>query len=156
MGGSFLWCARRRHPNGISATRLLTAEGQSPLDDAMNKIVQGLIVFVGVALLFLGIIFVIAGGLENTAIGGVMVLIAVVLFVLVYRMMKIEAAKPTLVSQTFNVKMEGSGEFKEKELKCKSCGAPLSDKNLSVIEGGIMAKCPYCGVVYALQEQPKW
>jgi len=122
----------------------------------MGKLVQGLIVFVGVALLFLGIIFVIAGGLEDTVIGGVMVIVAIVLFLIVYRMAKIEAAKPTLVSQTFNVKMEGSGEFKEKELKCKSCGAPLGDKNLTVIEGGIMAKCPYCGAIYALQEQPKW
>jgi len=122
----------------------------------MGKLVQGLIVFVGVALLFLGIIFVIAGGLEDTVIGGIMVTVAIVLFLIVYRMAKIEAAKPTLVSQTFNVKMEGSGEFKEKELKCKSCGAPLGDKNLTVIEGGIMAKCPYCGAIYALQEQPKW
>jgi len=122
----------------------------------MGKLVQGLIVFVGVALLFLGIIFVIAGGLEDTVIGGVVIIVAIVLFLIVYRMAKIEAAKPTLVSQTFNVKMEGSGEFKEKELKCKSCGAPLGDKNLTVIEGGIMAKCPYCGAIYALQEQPKW
>jgi DNA-directed RNA polymerase subunit RPC12/RpoP len=41
-------------------------------------------------------------------------------------------------------------------MKCKSCGAPIEDKNLTVIQGGVMAKCPYCGAVFALEEAPKW
>lgn len=122
----------------------------------MNKLVEAFLVIVGVGLLLMGGIFVIAATLETIVIGGVMILVAAGLFLFVYRAMKIEAAKPTLVSQTFNVKMEGSGTFQEKEMKCKSCGAPLTDKDLKIIQGGIMAKCPYCGAVFAMQEEPKW
>ncbi|MCU0853257.1 MAG: hypothetical protein MUC90_08420 [Thermoplasmata archaeon] len=122
----------------------------------MNKIVEAFLVIVGVGLLLLGAIFIIAGAVDTIIIGGLMVLVAAGLFFFVYRSMKIEAAKPTLVSQTFNVKMEGSGTFQEKEMKCRSCGAPLTEKNLKIIQGGIMATCPYCGAVFAMQEQPKW
>ncbi len=122
----------------------------------MNRILEGLIVFVGIVLLFLGLIFIIASGLENTSVGAVMVLIAVGMFYFVYRAEKLEAAKPTLVSQTFNVKMEGSGKFDEKEMKCKSCGAPITEKDLKIVQGGVMVTCSYCGAAYALQEEPKW
>ena len=122
----------------------------------MNKIVEAFLVMVGVGLLLLGAIFILAGALDTIIIGALMVLIAAGLFFFVYRAAKIEAAKPTLVSQTFNVKMEGSGTFQEKEMKCRSCGAPLTDKDLKIVQGGVMAKCPYCGAVFAMQEQPKW
>jgi len=122
----------------------------------MGKLVQGFLVFVAVSLMLLGMVFIIASDIETIAIGAVMVLVAVALLVLVYRMMKIEASKPTVVSQTFNVKMDGSGQFNAKEMKCKSCGAPITDKDLKVIQGGIMATCPYCGAVFAMEEAPKW
>jgi intracellular septation protein A len=122
----------------------------------MGKLVQGFLVFVAVSLMLLGMVFIIASDIETIAIGAVMVLVAVGLLVLVYRMTKIEASKPTVVSQTFNVKMDGSGQFNAKEMKCKSCGAPITDKDLKVIQGGIMATCPYCGAVFAMEEAPKW
>ena len=122
----------------------------------MNKIVEGFLVFVAIILILLGIIFLIAGALDTIAMGAIMILIAATILVVVYRIEKIEAAKPTLVSQTFNVKMEGSGKFSEKEMKCRSCGAPLTDKELKIVQGGVMVTCPYCGATYALQEAPKW
>ncbi len=122
----------------------------------MNKIATGAALFIAIFLILLGMIFVIAGGLDNYAVGGIMILVAAILLFFVYRSTKIEAAKPTLVSQTYNVKMEGSGQLQQKQLTCKNCGAPLSDKDLTVIQGGIMVKCPYCGSVYALEEAPKW
>ena len=122
----------------------------------MNKIVEAVIVFFAISLLLLGAIFIIASGLENSVIGGVMVVVAIIMFVIVYRIEKLEASKPTLVSQTFNVKMEGSGQQEQKQMQCRSCGAPLSEKDLTVIQGGIMAKCPYCGATYAIEEAPKW
>ncbi len=85
-----------------------------------------------------------------------MVLIAIVLIFFSYKSEKVRAAQPKLVSQTFNVKMEASGQMEQKQLKCKSCGAPLADKDLKVISGGIMVSCPYCGTTYALEESPKW
>jgi predicted RNA-binding Zn-ribbon protein involved in translation (DUF1610 family) len=69
---------------------------------------------------------------------------------------KIEASKPKLINQTFNVQMSGSGQLEQKQMTCRSCGAPLEDKNLSVVSGGVVVKCPYCGSVYAMEEAPKW
>jgi len=122
----------------------------------MNRVVEGVSVLVAVGLVLLGMIFVIAGGIENLAAGGVMILVAVLILYYIYRTNKIEAAKPTLVSQTFNVKMDGSGKFSEKGMTCRSCGAPLTDKSLKIVEGGIMVTCPYCNAIYALEEAPKW
>lgn len=122
----------------------------------MNKIVEGFLVFVAIVVLFLGLIFIVASGIENTIVGAVMVLVAVGIFVFIYYSEKIQAAKPTLVSQTFNVKMEGSGKFDEKEMKCRTCGAPITEKDLKIIQGGVMVTCSYCGAAYALQEEPKW
>jgi predicted RNA-binding Zn-ribbon protein involved in translation (DUF1610 family) len=122
----------------------------------MNKIVEAMIVFFAICLVILGAIFIVAAEVENVIIGAALVLVAVVMFAFVYRLEKIQASKPTLVSQTFNVKMEGSGQQEQKQMQCKSCGAPLSEKNLTVIQGGIMAKCPYCGATYAIEEAPKW
>jgi DNA-directed RNA polymerase subunit RPC12/RpoP len=122
----------------------------------MNKILQGLVVFVGVVILFLGLIFIVASGTENVITGAVMVLVAVGIFVFVYYAEKIQASKPTLVSQTFNVKMEGSGRLDEKEMKCRTCGAPITQKDLKIVQGGVMVTCSYCGSAYSLQEEPKW
>jgi hypothetical protein len=122
----------------------------------MNKLLSGLITFLAIFLILLGGIFVIAGGIENIVIGAVMILVAAVLLFYIYRVEKIEAAKPKLINQTFNVQMSGSGKLDQKQLTCRQCGAPLEDKDLRVVQGGIMVKCPYCGTVYALEEAPKW
>ena len=122
----------------------------------MSKILSAVLIFVAIFMILLGGIFVIAGGVENMVVGGVLVLIAVLLLYYVYRSDKIEAAKPKVINQTFNVQMSGSGKLEQKQMQCRSCGAPLEDKNLSVVSGGVVAKCPYCGSVYAMEEAPKW
>jgi DNA-directed RNA polymerase subunit RPC12/RpoP len=107
--------------------------------------------------MLLGVLFFIAAGsVDNLISGAALVLVSLVLLLFVYRSQKIEAAKPTLVTQNFNVKMEGSGSLEQKELKCRTCGAPLSEKNLKVVEGGVVMVCPYCNTVTSLQESPKW
>jgi predicted RNA-binding Zn-ribbon protein involved in translation (DUF1610 family) len=125
----------------------------------MNKLMSGLITVLAIFLILLGGIFIIAGvdgAYENIAIGAVMVLVAIGLLFYIYKVEKIEAAKPQLINQTFNVQMGGSGKLDQKQLTCRSCGAPLEDKDLRVVQGGVMVKCPYCGTVYALEEAPKW
>jgi len=122
----------------------------------MNKIVLGILIVFGLGLLMLGGLFLSTGYLNDIVMGALMLLAGFGILFYVYRLEKIEAAKPTLVSQTFNVKMDGSGKFEDKEMKCRSCGAPITDKDLKVIQGGIMATCPYCGAVFAMQEAPKW
>jgi len=122
----------------------------------MNKIVEALLVFVAIALVLLGAVFIMALDVTDMLIGAVLVVIAAAMFVFIYRLEKIEATKPTLVSQTFNVKMEGSGKLEDKEMKCRTCGAPITDKDLKIVQGGIMVTCSYCGAMYAMEEAPKW
>jgi predicted RNA-binding Zn-ribbon protein involved in translation (DUF1610 family) len=122
----------------------------------LNRILSAFLVFLAIVLILLGGIFIIASGVENLAVGGVFVLIAALLLFYVYRSEKIEAARPKVMNQTFNVKMSGSGQLEQKQLTCRSCGAPLADKDLRVVSGGVVVKCPYCGSVYALEEAPKW
>ena len=122
----------------------------------MNRIVEGIIVFFGICLLLLCAIFFISATATDAVIGAVLLLVALIMFYFVYRVEKVDATKPTQIQQTFNVKMEGSGAMDAREMKCKSCGAPITDKDLTVIQGGIMAKCSFCGAVFALEEAPKW
>lgn len=122
----------------------------------MNKLVGALVTFTGMCLVLLGVIFLIAWNVEDVVAGAAMALIGLGLMYYVYRVEKIEAAKPELVSQTFNVTLSGSGTMLPKDMVCKSCGAPIADKDITAVQGGLMAKCPYCGVVFALQEAPKW
>lgn len=122
----------------------------------MNRIASLVLTFLAIFLILLGGIFVIASGVDNILTGGLLIAVAGALLFFVYRSEKIEAAKPKLINQTFNVQMSGSGAMQQKQLACRSCGAPLEDKNLSVVDGGVVVKCPYCGTVYALQEAPKW
>jgi hypothetical protein len=122
----------------------------------MGRFIEGVLCFIGGGLVFLGIVFVIAGGLENVEAGAVMLIVAFALFGLVYYLNKVRASQPKLISQTFNVKVDGSGKFNERQITCKSCGAPVTDKDVKVVEGGLMVTCPYCGRASALEEEPKW
>jgi dihydroorotate dehydrogenase len=122
----------------------------------MSKLMSGLITVLAIFLILLGGVFIIADGIENIAAGAVMTIVAAGLLFYIYRVEKIEAAKPKLINQTFNVQMSGSGKLDQKQLTCRSCGAPLEDKDLRVVQGGVMVKCPYCGTVYALEEAPRW
>ena len=122
----------------------------------MNKLVGALVTFAGLCLVILGAIFIIAWSVENAIAGGMMVLLGTGLMYYVYRVERIEAAKPELVSQSFNVTMSGSDSMTQKDMTCRSCGAPIAEKDVKVVQGGLTATCPYCGVVFALQEAPKW
>ena len=121
----------------------------------MRKPFMLLVTFVAICLLLLGALFLIAGGpSENYITGGLMLLIAFGLLGYIYAGARVEAKRP--IQQEFHVTMGGSGEFKERKMTCKSCGGALQDKDLTVVKGGVMVKCPYCGFSYALEEEPKW
>lgn len=122
----------------------------------MNKIMSSLLILLAIFLILLGGVFIITGSTINLATGAIMLVVAGALLYLVYRSDRMEAAQPKLINQTFNVEMSGSGTLQQKQMTCRSCGAPLADKDLSVVQGGVLVKCPYCGSVYAMEEAPKW
>lgn len=118
--------------------------------------VGAFVTFAGICVALLGVIFLVAWSPETSAVGVALIVIGAGMMYYTYRVEKIEASRPKLVSQTFNVSMSGSGEISQKGIGCRSCGAPVTEKDIKVVEGGLMATCPYCGVVFALQEAPKW
>jgi len=118
----------------------------------MNKLLLGVLVFVAVGLLLVGALFLIGATVTSDYIvGGVMLLIAVVLLIIAWRL---SAGSPTVVQQ--NIQLGGSGKFEEKRMTCRQCGAPIEQKDIKVVQGGLMVTCPYCNAVYALEEAPKW
>lgn len=122
----------------------------------MHVAVKVLVAFFALCLIFLGFIFLIAGGAENVVIGAVMVVAGFGLFGFLYYDSRIEASRPKVIHQDIDVTMEGSGEFQEKRLNCPSCGAPVEEKDVGLMSGGLVIKCPYCKTVSAMEEQPKW
>ncbi len=122
----------------------------------MEGFFRYLMVFLGIILLFLGFFFLVgsAGLLFNIAAGIIMIVIACLFFLIVYRLEHAKVEQPKLVSQTVMVDLSGEKELRN--LKCRDCGAELSEKEIGMISGGIIVKCSYCNSVYELEEQPKW
>ncbi len=49
-----------------------------------------------------------------------------------------------------------TGDVSLEEMHCKSCGAKLDADSITLREGAIYVKCPYCGSEYHMEEKPKW
>ena len=127
----------------------------------MHIVIKGILVFFGLGWLFLGIVFLIAGGsAANYGIALVLILIGIVLLLMVYRASAKEteamASQPQHHEHKYDVHMEGSGEFTEERLVCPYCGAPADQRDVTVISGGLMLKCQYCEKVSQMEEAPKW
>ena len=122
----------------------------------MHIAIKFVIAFFALGLIMLGFIFLMAGGSENVTIGGLMVLGGFGLFIFLYYDSRIEASRPKVVHQEFNVTMDGSGELHERRVNCPSCGAPVEEKDVSLMSGGLVIKCPYCKTASAMEEAPKW
>ena len=120
----------------------------------MHIALKLLIVFFALSMLLLGGVFIIAGGTQDLLVGGVLLLVGFGLMAFIYLNERIEAKRP--IHQEFHVTMEGSGEFRDKEIECPKCGAPVEPKDITVVSGGLMIECPYCGSASALEEAPKW
>lgn len=145
--------------SGHPATRKISMSGGMHVTGGVgptNKIVMGLVLLLAVIMIVFGSIFVIAGGMENTVTGLILIVIALVLVYYVYRADKVKASQPQVVQQTVNVQMGGSGQLNQKAMTCKNCGGPLSDKDLKLVEGAVLVTCPYCGTVSSFEEAPKW
>jgi DNA-directed RNA polymerase subunit RPC12/RpoP len=128
----------------------------------MNKVLMFVLIFVALGLLAYGAINLIAYDPNNPqynmngVIGAVLIIIAIVIFVIVYLDSRKEASRPVIVQQNVNVQMSGSGQLREKKMACRSCGAPIEEKDIKLISGGLMYTCSYCGSTGALEEEPKW
>jgi hypothetical protein len=116
-----------------------------------------ILIIVAIALIVVGIIFVIGGTApENTnpgetiCTGAVMVLVGLGVGILVrFRHKKEKEVK--IVQQ-----IDLTGDLNLEKLKCQQCGAPLDKNAIEVKAGAITVHCPYCGANYQISEEPKW
>jgi predicted RNA-binding Zn-ribbon protein involved in translation (DUF1610 family) len=127
-----------------------------PLQFRTMGLLRYVLMAVGVMLLLLGLIYVMASefGLRYAAIGIGLILVGVVLIFLSYKLEKAKIGQPKLVSQ--DIRVDTSGDVALERFKCRSCGNPLKEKDLNMVDGAVILSCPYCGNVYQLEEEPKW
>lgn len=98
---------------------------------------------------FVGLVFLIGnqGLLARMIIGVVLIGAAVVIGWLT----RMKAPERTIVQ-----KIDIAGDVKTEQLECRNCGGPLDEKSITMQEGAIIVKCPYCGTSYQIEEAPKW
>ncbi len=62
----------------------------------------------------------------------------------------------TEVVQQVTMKVDLPGETKVSQMKCQSCGGPISSNDIKIMAGAPVVTCPYCQATYNLTEEPKW
>ncbi|MEM3493622.1 MAG: hypothetical protein QXJ27_04870 [Thermoplasmata archaeon] len=111
---------------------------------------------VAAILLFFGILWIWAAPAnENpwmTLLTGI-IMIGIALLIIVA--IKLTEPKPTQKVE-ITQKLDLHGNMNLERLKCRSCGADLSQKSIKVVSGGVLISCEYCGTTYMLEEEPKW
>jgi DNA-directed RNA polymerase subunit RPC12/RpoP len=108
-----------------------------------------ILVLSGVALIFLGVIFLIASVYETTRmITGAFLSIAGFLLLFFASRTTGEPAKKYVVELPSQVAVQS--------IKCPICGAQITAENVTVDSGITRVKCTYCGSVSQISEEPKW
>ena len=102
-----------------------------------------------VVLGLVGLLFLVGsqGLIARMIIGLVLIAAGVVLFAAG----KLRPRQTTIVQ-----KIDLTGDVSSQELKCKSCGATLTNKSVAVKAGAIFISCEFCGTQYQLEEAAKW
>jgi len=62
----------------------------------------------------------------------------------------------TEVVQQVTMKVDLPGETKVSQMKCQSCGGPITSNDIKIMAGAPVVTCPYCQATYNLTEEPKW
>jgi len=58
--------------------------------------------------------------------------------------------------QVINLNVDLPSDVNMKTIKCKSCGGPLTSKDIKMVAGAPVVECPHCSTPYQLPEEPKW
>lgn len=100
---------------------------------------------------FLGLVFV--AGSQGQVLR---IVVGVVLFAAAGGMIYLSRVQPQPQKTEITQKIDLSGDVQLQAFRCQSCGAALSEKDISVKGGAIMVNCPYCGAAYQIEEEVKW
>jgi hypothetical protein len=133
------------------------------IPDDMKGWAGFLLLAVGFFFLFLSGIFFI-GGLSPPIDGMILATAGVLLFmglipIGAYIMLKKgEKAPEVRIEQKVEIRSDDlvSGKRKFQEMKCRSCSGPLTSDNIKLGDMGLSVKCPYCGIGYSIEEEPRW
>ncbi len=110
------------------------------------KAVKVVAAVLGLAVIFLGLVFLIGG---RTVVGAVMIGVGIYLLVMGLR-------KPVTRDVVVRRELELSGDVSLESMKCSMCGASLSSENIAERAGAVFVECPYCHGEYQVEEAPKW
>ncbi len=99
----------------------------------------------------LGLIFIIGfQGMIVRLVIGIILLLASAALVILAKM------RPKQTRIDLVQKIDLSGDVNLEHLRCKSCGAELTNKSVTVKAGAVFVHCEYCGATYQIEEAPKW
>lgn len=110
-----------------------------------------ILVLAGVALISLGVIFLIASVYE-TARMMTGAFLSIAGFLLLYF-----ASRTTSTGEpTKKYVVELPSQVEVQSMKCPHCGAQIKAEDVTVDSGITRVKCSYCGSVSQISEEPKW
>ncbi|MHB1416069.1 MAG: hypothetical protein ACYC1C_12545 [Chloroflexota bacterium] len=108
---------------------------------------------VSAILILFGVLFLLAAPVGNTggrlAVGVVLIVVGLGIIVIV----KLREPKP---EQRIVHEVELPGDLSLEQMKCRNCGAPLDQREITLVHGALNVRCPYCGAAYEIEEEPKW
>ncbi|HEM62432.1 MAG TPA: hypothetical protein ENO24_09090 [Chloroflexi bacterium] len=117
----------------------------------LGYVVAGILILIGVLYLW-SIPAAGSGQIVSRLLVGVVSLAIAVVIIWVIR-----TRGPAPIQQiTQQVEVDMPGDVTAEKLKCQSCGGELSKDDISLVQGAVMVRCPYCGSTYQLTEAPKW
>jgi len=110
------------------------------------KAVRIVAALLGLAVLFLGLVFLIGG---RPVAGSVMLIAGGFLIVVGLR-------RPPTRDVVVRRELELTGDVRLEDMSCTHCGGALSAENLAVRAGAVFVTCPYCRAEYQIEEAPRW
>ena len=116
----------------------------------LSSAVKTVLYVVSGIILFFGILFIMASYANSMRLCTGTALIAIALAIVFY----IRWKEPTRVEVHQTIELPSGIEMEK--LQCRSCGATLKAENVNITNAGVIVRCPYCGSVYRLEEEPKW
>ncbi len=128
----------------------------------LSYIAAVILILIGVAAMFIGIIFIWGSASPSAQSGWVFIglVSATIGIVLIgggaYLISLAGRGKMGAPTQNVTLKVDLPANVSLDTLKCKSCGGSLTMDNITMVAGAPVVNCPYCNSTYQLTEEPKW
>lgn len=117
----------------------------------VGYVVAGILILFGVLYLLAAFSAEAASPVGRLLVGALLVAIGLGIIVVV----RLREPKPKQ-EVTIRQEIDLSGDVQMESLKCTHCGGQLDKDAISMVQGAVMVKCPYCGAAYQIVEEPKW